>query len=162
MNDHLADLRISGLAVHFRDIGDRQMRDLPFYNANLEVEALGFSPLGARELLGVLITPWFMNLVIVPLDHESVDAHRYGKSRTFALPGGEIGFLYGGDEVVGAIWAHSLHSPMQKFTSQAHARGEARMRLAAALKSSTPAQDRAASPGRRAFLTGGRAPEARR
>ena len=161
MNDHLADLRISVLAVHFREIGDRQMRDLPFYNTHLEVEAFGFSPFGDRQLIGVLITPWFMNLAVLPLAAEPVVANRYGQGQMIALPGGERRFLYGGDEAIGAFWSHSLHSPMQKFTSQAHARSEARIRLADAMK---PAQAGPAvpSPGRRAFLTGGLSSEARR
>jgi [NiFe] hydrogenase assembly HybE family chaperone len=146
--------------VHFREIGDTQMRELPFYNASLEVEAVDFSRFGDDQLIGVLITPWFMNLVILPLECELVDANRYGKSRTFALPGGEFGFLYGGDEVVGAFWAHSLHSPMQKFTSQPHARTEARIRLAEAMQS-VQARHAVPSPGRRAFLTGGRSSERR-
>jgi [NiFe] hydrogenase assembly HybE family chaperone len=161
MNDHLADLRISGLAVHFREIGDTQMRELPFYNAGLEVEAFEFSRFGDDQLIGVLITPWFMNLLLLPLDYVAVAANRYGKSRSFELPGGGFEFRYGGDDGVGAFWAHSLHSPMQKFTSQAHARGEARMRLAAALKSAQ-AEGRATSPSRRAFLTGGRSSDGRR
>lgn len=161
MTDHLADLRVSGLAVHFREIGDTQMRELPFYNASLEVEAVDFSRFGDDQLIGVLITPWFMNLLLLPLNHAAVDAGRYGKPRSFALPGGEIEFRYGGDEVVGAFWAHSLHSPMQKFTSQVQARSEARMRLTAALKIAQT-EGRAISPSRRAFLTGGRSSEWRR
>ncbi len=161
MNDHLADLRISRLAVHFREIGDAQMRELPFYNASLEVEAFDFSRFGDDQLIGVLITPWFMNLVLLPLDYVAVDANRYGKSRSFALPGGGIEFRYGGDEVVGSFWAHSLHSPMHKFASQTHARSEARIRLAEAMQSP---QTRPAvpSPGRRAFLTGGGSSDGRR
>lgn len=161
MNAYLADLRISTLAVRFREIGDAQMRDLPFYNANLEVEAFEFSRFDDDRLIGVLITPWFMNLVILPLEHEAIDTARFGKSSAFTLPGGGVEFRYGGDEVVGAFWAHSLHSPMQKFASQAHARTEARARLGAAMNSA-PAEGRAASPSRRAFLTGGRSAEARR
>lgn len=156
MNDHSAELRVSGLAVHFREIGDAQMRDLPFYNAHLQVEAWGFAPLAPDSLLGVLITPWFMNLIVLPRDLEPVQPHRYGHSRTIALPGGERKFLYGGDEGIGAFWAHSLHSPMQKFASPAHARGEARACLAQALKSPVAAAA-APSPSRRAFLMGARA-----
>ncbi|MBK9657590.1 MAG: [NiFe]-hydrogenase assembly chaperone HybE [Rhodanobacteraceae bacterium] len=156
MNEHAAELRVCDLATHFREIGDTQMRDLPFYNANLEVEAWGFSSFDDDSLMGVLITPWFMNMVVFPLRLEPVQATRYGQSRTFALPHGERKFLYGGDDIVGAFWAHSLHSPMQKFASPAHARGEARARLAEALKR-PPAVNAAPSPGRRAFLLGARA-----
>src|SRR3546814_9588260 len=55
---HQADLRISSLAIRFRQIGDEQMRELPFYNANLEVEAWDFSAFDPDHLIGVLITPW--------------------------------------------------------------------------------------------------------
>jgi [NiFe] hydrogenase assembly HybE family chaperone len=161
MNDHSADLRITGLAVRFRDIGDRQMRDLPFYNTNLEVEAFGFSPFGDRQLIGVLITPWFMNLIVLPLAAEPVVANRYGQGQMITLPGGERGFLYGGDEVIGAFWAHSLHSPMQKFASQTHARSEARIRLAEAMQRAQ-AEPAVPNPGRRAFLGGGRSSAAPR
>lgn len=155
MNPPNAELRVCELAVHFREIGDTQMRDLPFYNANLEVEAWGFAPFAADSLIGVLITPWFMNLVVMPLNFELVQARCYGQSRTISLPSGERKFLYGGDERVGALWAYSLHSPMQKFASPAHARGEARARLAEAMKSPR-AVPVAPSPGRRAFLLGAR------
>ena len=156
MNDHLVDLRISSLSVRFREIGDAQMRDLPFYNANLEVEAFGFSSFDDDSLIGVLITPWFMNLVVLPLSFEALQANRHGQSRAILLPSGARKFRYGGDEVVGAFWAESLHSPMQKFASPAHARGEARARLAEALKR-RPALPAAPSPSRRAFLMGARA-----
>ena len=155
MNDHQADLRVSGLAIRFREIGDTQMRDLPFYNANLEVEAFGFSEFSDDSLMGVLITPWFMNLIVLPLGFEPLQANRHGQSRAILLPSGERRFRYGGDEVVGAFWADSLHSPMQKFASPGHARGEARARLAEALKH-PPAVTAVPSPSRRAFLMGAR------
>ena len=155
MNDHLVDLRISGLAVRFREIGETQMRDLPFYNSNLEVEAFGFSEFNDGSLIGVLITPWFMNLVVLPLRFEQVQVDRCGQSRAISLASGERKFRYGGDEVVGAFWADSLYSPMQKFASPAHARGEARAHLAEALK--RPSVPAAPSPSRRAFLMGARA-----
>lgn len=156
MTDHFADLRISSLAVHFREIADTRMRDLPFYNAHLEVEAWGFAPFADDSLLGVLITPWFMNLVVLPLTPEPVEASRYGQSRSIALPAGARKFLYSGDEATGAFWAHSLHSPMQRFASPAHARGEAKARLAEVLKHPL-VEPAPPSRGRRAFLLGARA-----
>lgn len=152
MNAHQADLRISGLAVRFRQIGDEQMRDLPFYNPNLEVEAWDFSAFDDASLIGVLITPWFMNLMVLPLEHEPIDSNRYGASRMMVLAGGERRFLYGGDPAVGAFWAHSLHSPMQKFSSQAHARTEARLLLAQALTRDERAPSALCNPGRRALF----------
>lgn len=148
------DLRISALAVRFRQIGDDHMRDLPFYNAALEVEAFDFFPLGDDDLAGVLITPWFMNLVVLPRQPVAMEPQRCGEIRRIALPGGERSFLYGGDPVVGALWAHSLHSPMQKFATQDQARSEARLRLAQVMSRPQPLPAAPANTGRRAFLTG--------
>lgn len=152
MNAHAIDLRISGLAVCFRQIGDEQMRELPFYNPQLEVEAWDFCEFDEDNLIGVLITPWFMNLVLLPLQAEPVDANRYGESRRVALPGGERVFLYGGDPAVGALWAHSLHSPMQQFGTQTQARTEARLRLAQVLTHDERSPQALRNPGRRALF----------
>ena len=89
MNEHAAELRVCDLATHFREIGDTQMRDLPFYNANLEVEAWGFSSFDDDSLMGVLITPWFMNLLVLPLRFEPVQAEKFrelmkGVNKTWA------------------------------------------------------------------------------
>jgi [NiFe] hydrogenase assembly HybE family chaperone len=157
MNAHQVDLRVCGLAVRFRQIGDEQMRDLPFYNPQLQVETIEFTELSDDDLIGVLITPWFMNLLVLPLDLTPVDARRYGESRLLALPGGKLQFRYSGDEDIGACWAHSLHSPMHQFATQAQARSEAHARLIRALASPEP-RARPANPGRRAFFGGGQAP----
>jgi hypothetical protein len=45
----------------------RAMRDLPVYNPALAVAAIGFRALDDHAF-GVIVTPWFMNLVRVPLD----------------------------------------------------------------------------------------------
>jgi [NiFe] hydrogenase assembly HybE family chaperone len=152
MNAHAVDLRISALTVRFRQIGDEQMRDLPFYNPNLEVEAWDFSELDETQLIGVLITPWFMNLIVLRQVPEPIDSRRYGESQTIALPGGDRAFLYGGDPVVGALWAHSLHSPMQQFGSQMQARTEARLRLAQVLTRDERSPQALRNPGRRALF----------
>lgn len=155
MNDHASDLRVCALAVHFREIGDTRMRELPFYNAQLSVEACGFTHFDESDLIGVLVTPWFMNLMLLPLEQAPVDPTRFGQARGIPLPGGSRRFVYGGDEGIGAYWAHSLHSPMHAFGSQAHACNEARGVLAQVL-AAKPAVPRVDSPGRRAFLAGWR------
>ncbi len=156
MNDHAIDLRICALAVHFREIGETRMRDLPFYNAKLSVEACGFARYDETDLIGVLVTPWFMNLMLLPLQPAPADLQRIGQSRVVALPGGSRRFLHGGDVRIGSYWAHSLYSPMQKFASQGHALGEARALLAQAL-AAEQVVPHVNSPGRRAFLGGWRA-----
>lgn len=142
------------------------MRELPLYNPALEIEALGFAPIAEGMMLGVLITPWFMNLVALPEAPEPIDAARYGAARAFSLPAGERLFRYSGDAARGAYWAASLHSPMAVFRSQPQARAEAKLRLAEALAPPPGAADAPACPGRRAFFgargtPGGSAPQRR-
>lgn len=43
------------------------MRDLPVFNPALDVAAIGFRALDDHAF-GVIVTPWFMNLVRLPLD----------------------------------------------------------------------------------------------
>ena len=56
--------RVKALVASFERIGRESMRGLPFYNESLSVEAIGFDRFG-DGWLGVLITPWFMNLMLV-------------------------------------------------------------------------------------------------
>ena len=52
-----------------------RMQGLPIVNPELSVEAVGFEPFEAHEL-GVLISPWFMNLVLLPADEALFDELR--------------------------------------------------------------------------------------
>jgi len=152
--------RARALETRFDEIGET-MRELPLYNAALSVEAWGFRPHDETALIGILVTPWFMNLVLLPRAREPIEPNRYGEAHRIALPGGEKLFLYGGDEAVGAFRAASLHSPMDVFVEQAQARAEAKLRLAEALTppAPAPAVPETATPAgkrlsRRALLAG--------
>lgn len=130
--------RVQELVGRFHEIGETQMRGLPLYNDRLEVEAVGFQPYG-DGWIGVLITPWFMNVVLLPHERIEVDMNGMGRQVIETLPAKDLAFLWGGDEVTGMFKAASLHSPMHVFVVQAQARAEARQRLAALL--APPAED---------------------
>ena len=130
------------------------MRDLPIYNASLGFEAWGFQPLDDATLVGIVITPWFMNLVLLPVVREPLDPARYGEVRKVAFPAGIRRFRYAGDPAVGAIWTSGLHSPMDVFTSPAQARAEARLRMIEAMTPPEPDRGTVACPSRRAFFRG--------
>ncbi len=149
--------RIVPLVQRFREIGDSSMRDLPIYNQALSVEPVDFEQKGATWQ-GVLITPWFMNFLVLPAEIETVDWRRMGEKSSITLPSGSWQFSYGGDEVIGAYWFLSLHSPMFEFKTQSLARIEARQRLKALLTSPTSetGRDVLGNPQRRAFLQGRR------
>jgi [NiFe] hydrogenase assembly HybE family chaperone len=131
------------------------MRDLPVYNPALEVEAVGFRPFEGGSV-GVVISPWFMNLVLLPAPGAAPLGH--GEKRIRSLPGEAV-------EVTGA-WLEgappmeccSLFSPMGEFGSQEVARLTALETLAALwrrpadLTPSVEPQEPPAGRGRRALL----------
>jgi len=134
---------------------DERMRDLPVHNPALQVETVEMALDEAGvTLMGVLITPWFMNLVRLPLEPEPLAAGRFGEARMIPLAAGERLFLYGGDPSIGALWAHSLHSPMDAFKSQGQARAAARQALDELLVRDRSPAPRQHGPSRRAFLGG--------
>jgi [NiFe] hydrogenase assembly HybE family chaperone len=124
--------RIAELVARFRQIGATQMRDLPIYNACLDVEAVGFQALG-KHWVGVLITPWFMSAILLPSNKTALDNGTLGQTSVEVLPSATHTFMSGGIETVGGYKSLSIHSPMGAFTSQEDARHEARVRLTALL-----------------------------
>ena len=134
--------RVKALVASFERIGGESMRGLPFYNEALSVEAVGFDRLG-DGWLGVLITPWFMNLMLVSEQPIPYVEAANGKKRTVELPGGPVKFLCGGTEDFGMFDAHSIASAMNVYRSQAQARAAARLALA---RMRTPPQPEAAHP----------------
>lgn len=159
--DPVAAARVARLIDRFRAI-DPTMADLPLYNGKLTVEGYGFQRDG-DQIVGVLITPWFMNIVVLPVAAEAIDPNGYGKSKMITLAGGAFPCLYNGDPAVGAFWGHSLHSPMDVFVSMDQARAEAKLRLAHALTAPEPPKapvvaersgETLANSGRRTLFTG--------
>lgn len=104
------------------------MAELPFYNAALSVEAVGFQPFEA-ESLGVLITPWFMNLMLIREEAEAYAENGIGTRRVVEFPTGPQTFLRGGTDDFGMFWSRSLASPMDAYHSQPQVRSAARLAL---------------------------------
>jgi len=147
--------RVLALVERFREI-DATMRDLPLYNAELAIEAIGFRPFADGALSGVLLTPWFMNLILLPVAPVPMDAAAIGRKERIELPAGQRSFVTGGDATIGIYQAYSLHSPVLNFTLPGQAQAEARRLLDALM---TPADDDAAGSGafdRRSMLLGRR------
>jgi len=137
--------RVTALVARFETIASETMRDLPLYNPALVVEAVGFHPFGGGWA-GVLITPWFMNLVYLPRDLVPLDLALIGRKVKLALPAGEREWIRSGDTAVGAFLSLSLRSPMFGLETQEAARAEAQAHLAAFL---SPPEDEAAPPAGR-------------
>jgi [NiFe] hydrogenase assembly HybE family chaperone len=104
------------LEALFRTILQEQMKDVPMLNPALGVEAVGFRP-WSDHWLGVLITPWFMNLMLTPRVTSKWQAVAEGKSRHYVFPAGVFEFIGGRDPVLGDYQACSLFSPMFDFAN---------------------------------------------
>jgi len=154
--------RVLTLTERFRQI-DAEMRDLPIYNDKVVIEALGFRPFDDAALLGVLLTPWFMNVIVLPIEPTPMDMAEVGRTVPVELPAGPRTFTIGGDEAIGLYKFHSLQSPVLGFTLPGQARAAAQRILALLTTPPAPtvqnaAENRsgAAAVDRRALLFGRR------
>jgi len=111
----------SALEATYRHVAATRMQGLPFVNHALAVEAVGFAPWEGRWL-GVMVTPWFINLVLAPLDPAAWHPLRLGAKRRYAFAAGEYEFIGAIEPGVGEFQICSLFSPVLEFDDQATAR----------------------------------------
>jgi [NiFe] hydrogenase assembly HybE family chaperone len=121
---------VETLESTFRHIAQHRMAGVPILNPALSVEALGFRPWD-EHWLGVLITPWFMNLWLMPRVMARWQPIAVGATRHYVFPAGVFEFIGGFESTIGDYQACSLFSPMFEFGDHAGARGTAAAALAA-------------------------------
>lgn len=134
------------LTTCFQAIEKERMQGLPFLNRALEVEVVGTQMLQG-QWLAVLITPWFMNLVLWPQHFAPEQAALQagvGTIERVALPAGQFEFIRAFEPGFGAYAACSLFSPVLEFADHDTARKTAEAALAAVL--AVDAQDRDDDP----------------
>ncbi len=145
---------VNGLAACFAHIGHTRMVGLPFVNPALQVQAVGFDRLRTEPAvaLGVLVTPWFMSLVRLPLDKDA-QARMAGATQrqTRAVGGSRVDFIGHDEDGIGRFESCSLFSPMQTFADQ-HSAIEVAQNVLRALREAEQVQPE--QPARRGFLTG--------
>jgi [NiFe] hydrogenase assembly HybE family chaperone len=110
----------AALQARFEHIHLHQMAGVPMLNPALQVQAIGFRP-WAAHWLGVLVTPWFMNLVLFPRQREHWQAIGERESRHYVFPAGVFEFIGNRDAALGDYQACSLFSPMFEFADHAAA-----------------------------------------
>jgi len=148
MTDDLTS-RMTTLAAAFR-ARDERMRGLPIHNAALDVEIVETRP-WQDFYVGILITPWCMNLVLLPQDPDGMEAAQAGTPREVDLPCGRSMFIAGDPELGEPFWACSLFSPVLEFPDQAAARAVAERVMAELL--SPPKAPPAGARGDRRTVT---------
>ena len=117
--------KVAALVAEFREIHSATMRNGPFSNEAISVEAVGFRA-WEGHWLGVLITPWFMNLMLLPGPNDRWSAIQTGTKELVAFPSGLYEFINVQRAGAGAYKACSLFSPMGEFASQLQATDVAR------------------------------------
>ena len=121
-------INVVDLVDRFRLIYEERMRDLPIVNPRLEVEAVGFDQWEDQDL-GVLITPWFMNLVLLP-DTDELGDRLQGDLIACQFPSGTCELTICHDEQLGTYLAAVLFRTVVDFPDQETARAIAEDALA--------------------------------
>jgi [NiFe] hydrogenase assembly HybE family chaperone len=113
----------------FDDVYLRRMQDVPLCNHALRVEAVSFRRTD-DGWLGVLVTPWFMNLLLLPARGGHWTHMVLGAKRWHRFASGDYEVFGSEEEGVGEYHYFSLFSPMAGFSSQDEARSVALAALA--------------------------------
>jgi [NiFe] hydrogenase assembly HybE family chaperone len=160
VNNALA-ARVQGLVDAFEFIGRTRMAGVPVLNPALRVQAVAFAAqkhAGDEEggALGVLVTPWFMNLIWLAASDATTPP--VGETTLRVIGGQALEFIAAHDDATGRYELCSLYSPMFEFHDQATACATAEavldaLRQPPALPAPASAP-REAAPARRAFLLG--------
>jgi [NiFe] hydrogenase assembly HybE family chaperone len=91
-----------------------KVKGMPIYNPTLAVEAVGFRRHEGRHV-GVIVTPWFMNLVALP-SADDLGSWAEGGGVRLVFPSGSYDFTVSRLNDVGLVGACSLFSTMSEFT----------------------------------------------
>ncbi len=104
----------------FEKIHTENMQGIPILNSRISVQALGFQEYQDR-IIGVIITPWLMNLVLLPSSEEDWSDFVLGHKETHEFPAGKYRFLVNEIDGIGFCQTHSIFSPMNNFVSHEQA-----------------------------------------
>lgn len=100
----------------FEEIYQQQIKGTPIENPALSVEAVGFQ-LWNNQWVGILITPWFLNLMIMSAEKTGWSKISADAQQQWQFPCGPISMLKNADDTLGLYYCCSLASPMSAFDS---------------------------------------------
>lgn len=150
--------RVDALVALYQHIATTRMLGMPLLHPGLQVAAVGFEAEPAEDntlpaAIGVLLTPWFMNLVWLPMAVLQ-RPERLGLSSTRHVGTHSFAFIGMHDAGLGSYAACSLFSPVLEFEDQAAALATALSVLEMLRPAALPPTQAAAAPARRRFLLG--------
>jgi len=105
------------LQAHFTGILEQHMKDVPIVNPDVQIETRAWRVLDDNTLC-VMITPWFMSLMLFPPEEMRYSADwKTGDTYDHAFPSGVYSFTAAFDEELGFYQSCSLFSPMFEFSN---------------------------------------------
>jgi len=143
------DVRIASLLKAY-EAAESNILGLPVHNDRLRIEAVDFRRHG-DGFVGVVVTPWSMNLTCLPDRPDAPPPGPLGGTRQIAFPSGNYSFLTGRMEGVGTVETCSLFSPMDEFDDPEVAKACAESAMVGLFETPEPEAPKAVS--RRFLLT---------
>lgn len=109
----------------YRQVYEKSMQDIPFINRQIQIELIGVGR-WQHFWRGMMLTPWSMNLLLIPACEAGCIHASKGSESQYPLPQGWFPFVASSVGVTGAFWQSSLFSDMRLFESHmaAKATGE--------------------------------------
>ncbi len=104
----------------FNTIHQVQMQGIPILNTAISVQAVGFQEYEDR-IIGVIITPWLMNLVMLAGEKDDWSHLEMGKKQLHEFSSKTYKFMVNEIDGFGKCQTHSIFSPMQDFASHEQA-----------------------------------------
>ena len=115
------------LIALYQRVYQEEMQGLPICNDNINIEAIDFQ-LYQDQWLGILITPWFTNLLILRQKDKLWPKFKLGKGNEqyINFPAGDIKFTPRFEPELGSYLCCSLVSPMTEVNSHQQAVNDAK------------------------------------
>ena len=115
------------LETHLNDVYEKSMSDLPIVNHKLAVGIVDFSQLRPGRYLGVVVTPWFVNMSFKLVDENGEDLHnsifnqKIGETVQLKFPAGQYEFIVNHQPDLGYFYSCALISDMHTLSTQEEA-----------------------------------------
>jgi len=131
--DAAPDTIAARLEAAFERVHRERMHEVPILNAALGIKAIGTRAVEAGWL-SALVTPWFINLMLLPRTPEQMQGYRalqLGSTAVHSFPSGRFEFIVGEEGDLGRYQMCSLFSPVLEFESHGAAMITAESAIAA-------------------------------